>query len=257
MGIAPLRMIIPACQLDSRSHHVLLTTMYYPMFDPMYLLMLSPALLLAMWAQFRIRSTYATASQVPARMSGSAAAREILDAEGLRDVRIEMIPGQLSDHYDPRAKVLRLSPEVYQGRSAAAVGIAAHEAGHALQDAHGYALMTVRNLAVPLANFGSGIGMWMLIIGMMIGMTGLAWIGLILFAGTAVFQIVNLPVEFNASSRAKYQLEALGIVGSQESPYIRKVLSAAALTYVAATLQAILQVLYFAMRLMGQSDRDR
>ncbi|MDZ4784034.1 MAG: zinc metallopeptidase [Planctomycetia bacterium] len=225
-------------------------------FDPMYMLFLAPAVLLAMWAQFRIKSTYATASQVPARMSGSAAAREILDAGGLQDVTIEMIPGQLSDHYDPRAKVLRLSPEVYQGRSAASVGIAAHEAGHALQDAHGYALMTVRNLAVPLANFGSGIGMMMLMAGFMLHLTTIAWLGLALFGGTAFFQIVNLPVEFNASSRAKYQLEALGIAGPEEMPYVRKVLNAAALTYVAATLQAVMQVLYFAMRLMGQSSRD-
>lgn len=229
--------------------------MFYP-FDIQYLLMLAPAMLLAMWAQYRIRATYATASQVPARMSGSAAAREILDAGGLQDVRIEMIPGQLSDHYDPRAKVLRLSPAVYQGRTAASVGIAAHEAGHALQDAHGYAPLAIRNLAVPVANFGSGIGMLMLMAGLVLNMSGLAWIGLALFGGTAFFQVVNLPVEFNASTRAKHQLEALGIVGGQEMPYIRSVLSAAALTYVAATLQAVLQLLYFAMR-VTQSTRDR
>jgi Zn-dependent membrane protease YugP len=231
--------------------------MFFPgMFDPMYLLFLSPALLLAMWAQYRIRSTYQQASQVPARMSGSAAAREILDAGGLRDVRIEMIPGQLSDHYDPRAKVLRLSPHVYQERTAAAVGIAAHEAGHALQDAERYSMMVLRNIAVPLANFGSGIGMTLLMIGIVLQMTGLAWIGLFLFGGTAFFQVVNLPVEFNASNRAKYQLEALGIAGAQEMSYVRKVLNAAALTYVAATLQSVLQVLFFAMRLMGQSSRN-
>lgn len=229
--------------------------MFYP-FDPVYFIFLAPAMLLAMWAQYRIRSTYGQASQVPARMSGSAAAREILDASGLRDVRIEMIPGQLSDHYDPRAKVLRLSPQVYQGRTAASVGIAAHEAGHALQDAQGYALMTVRNLAVPMANFGSGIGMLLMIAGFSIGLSGLMWVGLILFGGTAFFQIVNLPVEFNASSRAKYLLESLNIAGPQEMVYVRKVLSAAALTYVAATLQAVLQLLYFAMHVLQRSNRD-
>lgn len=230
--------------------------MFLPAFDPLYFIFLAPAMLLAMWAQYRIRTTYGQASQVPARMSGSAAAREILDAGGLRDVRIEMIPGQLSDHYDPRAKVLRLSTQVYQGRTAASVGIAAHEAGHALQDAERYSLMLVRNIAVPIANFGSGIGMIMLMAGLMLHLTGLMWIGLILFGGTAFFQIVNLPVEFNASSRAKYLLESLGIAGSEEMVYVRKVLNAAALTYVAATLQAVLQVLYFAMHVLSRSNRD-
>lgn len=226
-------------------------------FDPVYMLFLAPPMLLAMWAQYRIHATYAQASQVPARMSGSAAAREVLDAGGLRDVRIEMIPGQLSDHYDPRAKVLRLSPQVYQGRTAASIGIAAHEAGHALQDAHNYAPMIIRNIAVPVANFGAGIGMIMLMAGLFLHITGLAYLGLILFGGTAFFQIVNLPVEFNASSRAKYQLEALGIASGEEMRYVRKVLNAAALTYVAATLQAVMQLLYFAMRVMQQSSRDR
>lgn len=231
--------------------------MFFPgYFDPAYLLFLAPAILLAMWAQFRIHSTYAQASQVPARMSGSAAAREILDSGGLRDVRIEMIPGQLTDHYDPRAKVLRLSAQVYQGHTAAAVGIAAHESGHALQDAHHYAPLIVRNLAVPAANFGSSFGMILLMIGFMLNFTGLMWAGLILFGGTAFFQIVNLPVEFNASNRAKYQLEALGIAGPQEMTSVRKVLNAAALTYVAATLQAVLQLLYFALQVMGRSQRN-
>lgn len=229
--------------------------MFYP-FNIEYLLFLSPAMLLAMWAQYRIRSTYAQASQVPARMSGSAAAREILDAGGLRDVRIEMVPGQLTDHYDPQAKVLRLSSQVYQGHSAASVGIAAHEAGHALQDAERYSLMLLRNIAVPMANFGSGIGMMMLMAGLLLHMTGLAWMGLLMFGGTAFFQIVNLPVEFNASNRAKYLLESLGIAGAQEMTYVRKVLNAAALTYVAATLQSVLQVLYFALQLMGRSSRN-
>ena len=135
-------------------------------FDPMYFLFLAPALLLALWAQLRVKSTYAAAHAGACALSGAAAARHILDSAGLRDVPVEQIPGQLSDHYDPREKVLRLSPEVYQGRTLAAVGIAAHEAGHALQDAHAYAPMTIRNAAVPVANFGSGLGVGMILFGL-------------------------------------------------------------------------------------------
>src|SRR5262245_7918645 len=134
-------------------------------FDPLYLLFIAPALLLAIWAQFRVKSTYHQAMEMPSQLSGAAAARHILDSAGLQSVAIEQIPGQLSDHYDPKEKVLRLSPEVYQGRTLASVGIAAHESGHALQDANAYALMSIRNAAVPAASFGSGIGVWMIILG--------------------------------------------------------------------------------------------
>src|SRR4051794_29972384 len=127
-------------------------------FDPMYFVFIAPALLLAFWAQMRVKSTYAEASQVPAPLSGAAAARHILDSAGLNNIEIEQIPGELTDHYDPRDKVLRLSPQVYQGRSLASVGIAAHESGHALQDARHYAPLVIRNLAVPVASFGPGLG---------------------------------------------------------------------------------------------------
>ncbi len=223
-------------------------------FDPMYFLFIAPALLLGLWAQYRIRSTYAAARQAPASLSGAAAARHILDSAGLQDVAIEQVPGHLSDHYDPRDKVLRLSPEVYQSRSLAAVGIAAHEAGHALQDADQYAPLVVRNAAVPAASFGSSGGLLLLILGMIMNVQPIIWFGIALFAAVVVFQLVNLPVEFNASSRAKALLVSHGIVHEQEMPYVNKVLNAAALTYVAATLQAILTLVYFVM--MANSRRD-
>jgi hypothetical protein len=223
-------------------------------FDWHSLLWVSPALLLALWAQMRVKVTYAEAQQMPAPLSGAAAARHILDSAGLHDVEIEQIPGQLTDHYDSRAKVLRLSPEVYQSRTLAAVGIAAHESGHALQDARGYAPLAIRNAAVPAASFGSGIGIWMIVLGFIFHFTALAWAGVGLFACVVFFQVVNLPVEFNASTRAKAQLVELGIINNEELVYVKKVLDAAAWTYVAATLQSILILLYYITRLNGRRD---
>jgi uncharacterized protein len=213
------------------------------------MLWIAPAILLMLWAQFRVKSTYAEAQQQPAPLSGAAAARHILDSAGLHNVGIEQIPGTLSDHYDPRDKVLRLSPEVYQGRTLAAVGIAAHESGHALQDAHAYAPMTIRNLAVPAANFGGTWGIGMIMIGVMLNILALAWAGVAVFAAVVFFQVVNLPVEFNASSRAKAQLVSLGIVPVDEMPYVNRVLNAAAWTYVAGTLQSVLTLLFYLSRL--------
>ena len=224
-------------------------------FDPMYFIWLAPALLLAFWAQMRVKSTYAKAQQMPAPLSGAAAARHILDSAGLQNVAIEQIPGQLTDHYDSRAKVLRLSPEVYQSRSLAAVGIAAHESGHALQDARHYAPLVVRNAAVPAASFGSGISLTLIILGFFLQAGFLVWAGIGLFACFVFFQLVNLPVEFNASSRAKAQLVDLGIVNHEELTYVNKVLDAAAWTYVAATLQSVLTLLYYVSRFSG-SSRD-
>lgn len=217
-------------------------------FDPMYFLFIAPAFLLGLWAQARIKTTYAKAQRMEARLSGAAAARHILDSAGLTGVDIEQTPGHLSDHYDPRANVLRLSPEVYQNRTLASVGIAAHEAGHAIQKAKNYAPLIFRNAIVPAAGIGSSAGIWMAIIGMIVGIKPLITIGIILFAAVVVFQVVNLPVEFNASARAKAQLVGLGIVNDQELVYVNKVLNAAALTYVAATLQAIMTLLYLVTR---------
>lgn len=218
-------------------------------FDPMYFLYVSPAILLALWAQFRVRSAYAAAQQVAAPLSGAAAARHILDSAGLEQVGIEMIPGQLTDHYDPRDRVLRLSEEVYQSRTMAAVGIAAHEAGHALQHALHYAPLAIRNAAVPVASLGSNAAFLLVFVGLVFQpLMILAYAGIALFAGTVFFQLVNLPVEFNASSRAKAQLATLGVVDQQEMQYVSGVLNAAAWTYVAGTLQAIMILLYLLMR---------
>jgi len=225
-------------------------------FDPMYFLFVLPAFLLGLWAQLRIHIAYGAAQQMAAPLSGAAAARHILDSAGLHDVGIEQTPGHLSDHYDPSEKVLRLSPEVYQSRSLAAVGIAAHEAGHAIQDAAGYAPLVIRNAVVPLAGFGSGAGVIMIIVGAILGMVAwLIWLGIALFATVVFFQVVNLPVEFNASRRAKDQLVQLGIVNSEELRYVNKVLDAAALTYVAATLQALFTLMYYIWR-FGSASRE-
>jgi Zn-dependent membrane protease YugP len=217
-------------------------------FDPLYLLLAAPALIMAVWAQARVKSTYHEAQRMPAPLSGAAAARHVLDSAGLRDVQIEQVGGFLSDHYDPRAKVLRLSPQVYQSRSLAAVGIAAHEAGHALQDAHQYAPMLVRNAAVPVAAFGSNAAMLFFVLGLMLQFTALVWVGVVLFGTVVFFQVVNLPVELDASRRAKHQLVALGIIDNGQLAVVSKVLNAAAWTYVAATLQAIMTLLYFIIR---------
>jgi uncharacterized protein len=221
--------------------------------DPIYWLMLAPALLLGLWAQMRVKSAFHQAEQVRAPMSGAAAARYVLDSAGLQNVGIEPVQGFLSDHYDPSQKVLRLSPPVYGGQSMAAVGIAAHEAGHAIQDAKRYAPLVIRNAAVPVANFGGGISIFLLIIGAMMGAAGGYFIaaGIIAYSAVVVFQLINLPVEFDASNRAKAQLDSLGVVPRQQQEHVRSVLNAAAWTYVAGTLQAVMTLLYFILRFGG------
>ncbi|HEY2838431.1 MAG TPA: zinc metallopeptidase [Pirellulales bacterium] len=224
--------------------------MYF--FDPTYFLILAPALALAAWAQWRIHAAYAEAQKMAAPLSGAGAARHVLDSAGLSNIDIEQVPGHLTDHYDPRAKVLRLSTEVFQSRSLAAVGIAAHEAGHAIQDARAYAPLAIRNAVVPVANFGSGSSMLLFVFGLIMGIKLLVFAGIVLFSAVVFFQLVNLPVEFNASNRAKQQLVALGIVEAPQMVYVNRVLNAAAWTYVAATLQSVLMLVYLFMR----SDRD-
>jgi hypothetical protein len=228
--------------------------MFY--FDPLYFILSAPAMLLALWAQAKVKWAYAAASQVPSRSgyTGAAAARKVMESEGVFDVGIEESHGFLSDHYDPRHKVLRLSPDVYHGRSLASLGIAAHEAGHALQHGHGYAPLAIRNGLVPLASVGGNLSMILIVIGMMLMAGGsvfgrnMLFVGIGLFATTVLFQIVNLPVEFNASSRARQSLLAIGLVDHDEDRVVKKVLSAAAMTYVAATITAILTLLYFLLR---------
>lgn len=220
-------------------------------FDPTYFLYVAPALLLTLWAQAQVRSSFAAASQVPARLTGRGAARLVLDAAGLRHIPIEPVAGMMTDHYDPRHKVLRLSEGVFNQPTLAAVGIAAHEAGHTIQDATRYWPLTIRNMAVPVASTGSGLGIFVLMIGMMLASANSAlgqWlviVGLVMFGGVVFFQLVNLPVEFDASRRAKQELASHGIVTPAEMPYVERVLSSAAWTYVAATLQSIMVLLYF------------
>lgn len=232
-------------------------------YDYRYLLfVMLPSLLLALWAQGKVKYAFHKYSRIRSSsgMTGAVAAATMLREAGLSsgvqsyhgepthgyEVRIERIGGYLSDHYDPRHKVLRLSPEVYDSNSLAAVGVACHEAGHAVQDARHYAPLVIRNAIVPTAGIGSNLGVWLVVIGLITHMLTLAWVGVILFASVVVFQVVNLPVEFNASSRAKQMLPALGIInGREETKAINSVLNAAAMTYVAATVGAILQLLYF------------
>ncbi len=225
-------------------------------FDPVYLLFLAPAMLLALWAQLRVKIAYQEAQQVPASSgaTGASAALELLRGAGVGGVDVEPVQGFLSDHYDPRGKVLRLSPDVYGGRSLASVGIAAHEAGHALQDADRYPLLIVRNALVPLAGIGSNISWLLVLFGFMLASLMLVKVGIIAFAVTVLFQIVNLPVEFDASRRARRLLLDTGLVTVEEDATVKRVLDAAALTYVAATLTAVLTLLYFLFRagLLGE-----
>jgi Zn-dependent membrane protease YugP len=224
--------------------------------DLYLLLFTAPAILLALVAQWMVSSAYARGQQQGARMSGFAAARRILDAAGLGSVQIEQVPGHLSDHYDPRGKVLRLSPDVFHGRSLASVGIAAHEAGHAIQDAVGYMPLVIRNFAVPAASFGSSAGILLLALGVLMNVKWLLLLGIVVFSGVVFFQLVNLPVEFNASRRAKALLVELGIVNQYEMAPVNSVLNAAALTYVAGTLQSVLILVYYIFRFAGQQRRS-
>lgn len=223
-------------------------------FDPVYFLYAAPGFLLAMWAQARVKSQYARAAKVPANLSGAAAARLLLDSAGLQQVAIEPIAGQMTDHYDPRAKVLRLSEGVYGQKTMAAVGIAAHEAGHALQDAKNYSPLMIRNAAVPAANFGSSASFILIMGGMLFNFPPLFLLGIIAFAIVAFFQLINLPVEFDASNRAKLQLVSHNIVPESQMQYVNGVLNAAAWTYVAATLQSVMTLLYYVMRYAGSRN---
>lgn len=222
-------------------------------FDPLYLIMMAPTIILMLWAQNRVKGTFQKFSEVPNRqgMSGAEVARVILDSHGLHDVPVEPIAGELTDHYDPRVRALRLSQPVYNSRSVAALGIAAHESGHALQHQQAYVPLQVRGALVPVASIGSNLGWIMVIAGVIIGLTQLAWLGVALFAAGTVFALITLPVEFNASSRALAELTNLGIVTSDEIGQNKKVLNAAAWTYIAGFAAAAMQLLYYIMLVSG------
>jgi uncharacterized protein len=222
----------------------------------LYFLFALPALLLGLYAQARVKSSFKKYSQVRTMrgVTGAQVARTLLDAQGLHNVQVEESKGFLSDHYDPRSKTLRLSPEVYNTPSVAAAGIAAHEMGHALQDASKYWGLVARSAMVPAVNFGSWLGPIVFFAGFMFLGETVAWIGLILFAVVAVFALVTLPVEFDASARAKRLLVSNGILFEDEMQGVNRVLNAAALTYVAAAIQALTTLLYYAFLLIGRRN---
>lgn len=221
-------------------------------FSPLYLLLVGPAMILVLWAQYKVKSTYRKNSKISASsgMSGSQLARTLLDRNGLGAISVQPVKGELTDHYDPKSKALRLSEGIFGGRSIAALGIVAHEVGHALQDSRGYVPLRIRASLVPAASFGSSIGPLFVVAGIIFAAgsefsTILVNLGIMFFAAAVVFQIVTLPVEFNASSRALVMLTDGGHITTDEIKPAKQVLSAAALTYVAATLAAVMQLVYF------------
>jgi uncharacterized protein len=226
--------------------------------DPTYLILMAPAIILMLIAQWYVKSSYRKWSKVAARtrLSGAEAAQRLANSGGLYTVRIEGVRGNLTDHYDPRTKVLRLSQGVYSSNSVAALAIAAHELGHAMQDHHGYAPLKLRSALVPAVNIGSNLGWILILIGLLMNMTGVAWLGVAAFSAGALFALATLPVEFNASSRAKRLLKDSGLITSHEEKRgVNAVLNAAALTYVAALVTAVMQLLYFAMLVAGGGRR--
>ena len=226
-------------------------------FDPRWLIFALPGLFLGLWAQARVRGAFNKYQKVRTLrgLTGAQVARALLDEQGLSHVAIEETQGKLSDHYDPRSQVLRLSPEVYRSQSVAAAGIAAHELGHALQDSRGYTPLKLRSAIVPATQFGSMLAPWLFIAGWILNITALAWVGVILFGIAVIFTLVTLPVEFDASKRAKTLLTSSGVLVGDEMEGVNKVLDAAALTYVAAAVSSIGQFLYYVMLLGGGRRR--
>lgn len=221
------------------------------------LILLVPAILLSLYAQFKISSAYRHYSQVRSRkgLSGVQVARLILQGKGLHDVQIEVTEGRLSDHYDPRTRVVRLSRDIYQGDSLASVAVAAHETGHALQHASGYVPLRLRSTFVPVANFGSSMGPILILVGFfMPAFNILLQLGVIAFSFAVLFQLITLPVEYNASGRALALLQEGGMLENDEAQGVKAMLNAAALTYVAAALAAILQLARFIIIAQGRND---
>ena len=229
------------------------------LFDPNYLMYMLPALIITMIASFYVKASYNKWSKVPARsgLTGAQAAQRLINNGGLYGVEIQGIRGKMTDHYDPRTKVLGLSAGVGNGNSVAALAIAAHELGHAMQDAEDYFPLRLRSALVPAVNIGSNLGWFLIMIGIFLQISQLAWLGVFAFAAGAVFAVATLPVEFDASSRAKRLLADSGIIaGEEEQRGVNAVLTAASLTYVAALVTAILQLFYF-MGLAGGIGRQR
>jgi hypothetical protein len=231
--------------------------MFFPFYDPTFIILI-PALLISAYAQYKVKSTFNKYLDVVASQgyTGAEVARDILKRKNLNDVSVEQTQGSLSDHYDPKSKMVRLSPEVYQGKSIASLGVAAHETGHAIQHATEYMPLNFRHTLVPVANFGSKLGVPLAVFGFFFFRSQLlVQMGLVIFAAAVLFQIVTLPVEFNASSRAIKILESGGYLASDEIKPTKKVLKAAALTYVAAVLVSVAHLLrLFIMSSMLNDD---
>jgi Zn-dependent membrane protease YugP len=227
-------------------------------FDPLYLVFSLPALVLALVAQWRVKSAFNKFSQVRTYrgMSGAQVARAMLNENQLQEVSVEETNGLLSDHYDPRSRTLRLSGDVYRSNSVAAVGVAAHEAGHALQHAQGYVALQARTAIVPVVQFGSWLGPLVFMLGFVLSLRPVAWLGVVLFGVVVVFSLVTLPVEFDASRRAKAWLGQGLLLEQGEMAGVAQVLDAAALTYVAALAQSVSTMLYYVFLLSGSRRRD-
>lgn len=224
--------------------------MPYFFMDYYYIILVIPAMLIALWAQVKVKSTYNKFSKVSNTkgITGAYAAQAVLTHYGINDVRIEQVSGKLTDHYDPKAKVIRLSEGVYGSSTIAAVGIACHEAGHAAQHAQDYAPIKIRNSLVPVCNIGSSLGIPLALIGYFLGFEPLISIGLLLYAAIALFQVVTLPVELNASRRAMKVIDETGLLQDEEQSGAKKVLTAAAMTYIASMLVAIANLLRLILR---------
>ena len=228
-------------------------------FDYYYLVLVLPAVIFAMWASSRVNGTFRKYSQQRSRrrLTGADAARMVLDANGLRNVRIERIGGNLTDHYDPRDNTIYLSEPVYNSDTVAAVGVAAHEAGHAVQYAVGYGPVRVRTAIIPVTQFGSQFAFVALVLGLVLYIQPIFAIGIVLFALTTIFQLVTLPVEFDASARAIGTIEGGGLLDEEEQRGAKKVLRSAALTYVAALLMSLVQLLRYLLIFAGRDSRRR
>lgn len=224
----------------------------------LYLVYFAIIILIPIWAQLKVKGTFAKYSQVASSTyrTGAEVAREVLNANGLYHVGIELGNGFLSDHYDPRTKTVRLSPEIYHGQSIAAAAVASHECGHAIQDAEGYAFLRFRHALVPVANIGSNFSWVLIMIGIFAHLSGMLLLGIIFMATAVVFQVITLPVEFNASNRAMNQVVSLGLIRNNEERETRKVLNAAALTYVAAAAVAVLELVRLVLIFTGMNRND-
>ena len=222
-----------------------------------FLIYLAILFMIPLWAQMRVKNTYKKYSQIASSsgMTGAEVARKILNDNGLFNVNVVPVKGQLTDHYDPSKKVVRLSEHNYYGNSIAGAAVAAHEVGHAMQDAEAYAFLRFRHAIVPVASFGSKISFFLIIAGMLLGASGMILGGIIFMSAAVLFQLVTLPVEFNASNRAMEQIVSVGVIRNEEERETKKVLNAAALTYVAATLVAVMELARFILIYAGM-NRD-